>query len=63
MKTSEIRELLSRFPKAPVGFFPTPLQRLDRLSDELGAELWIKRDDFTGMGLFEQDSQAPVLHG
>ncbi len=52
MKTNEIRELLRRFPKAPVGFFPTPLQRLDRLSDELGAELWIKRDDFTGIGLF-----------
>ncbi|MFM9873944.1 MAG: 1-aminocyclopropane-1-carboxylate deaminase/D-cysteine desulfhydrase [Fimbriimonadaceae bacterium] len=27
---------------------PTPLHRLDRLSDELGCDLWIKRDDLTG---------------
>lgn len=29
---------------------PTPLERLDRLSDELGGpEIWIKRDDCTGL--------------
>jgi D-cysteine desulfhydrase family pyridoxal phosphate-dependent enzyme len=27
---------------------PTPLHRLDRLSDDLGIDLWIKRDDLTG---------------
>lgn len=27
---------------------PTPLQRMDRVSDSLGIELWIKRDDLTG---------------
>lgn len=27
---------------------PTPLHRLDRASDELGIDLWIKRDDLTG---------------
>ncbi len=27
---------------------PTPCHRLDRLSDRLGCELWIKRDDLTG---------------
>jgi D-cysteine desulfhydrase family pyridoxal phosphate-dependent enzyme len=27
---------------------PTPLHRLDRLSDRLGVDLWIKRDDMTG---------------
>ncbi len=26
---------------------PTPIQRLDRLSDRLGAEVWVKRDDLT----------------
>ncbi len=52
MRIEEVKALLERFPKAPVGFFPTPLQRLDRLSEELGVELWIKRDDFTGVGLF-----------
>jgi 1-aminocyclopropane-1-carboxylate deaminase/D-cysteine desulfhydrase-like pyridoxal-dependent ACC family enzyme len=27
---------------------PTPLHRLDRVSDDLGIDLWIKRDDLTG---------------
>lgn len=27
---------------------PTPLHRLDRLSEDLGLDLWIKRDDLTG---------------
>ncbi len=30
---------------------PTPLHRLDRLSVEVGCELWVKRDDLTGFGL------------
>jgi D-cysteine desulfhydrase family pyridoxal phosphate-dependent enzyme len=38
------------FPRLELGFFPTPLHRLDRLSAALGAELWIKRDDLTGLG-------------
>ena len=27
---------------------PTPIQKLDRLSDELGVNVYLKRDDFTG---------------
>ena len=27
---------------------PTPLHRLDRVSDDIGVDLWIKRDDLTG---------------
>ncbi len=30
---------------------PTPVQRLERLSAEVGAEIWVKRDDLTGFGL------------
>lgn len=30
---------------------PTPLERLNRLSDELGLEFWVKRDDLTGSHL------------
>ncbi|MDP8228685.1 MAG: D-cysteine desulfhydrase family protein [Candidatus Electryoneaceae bacterium] len=30
---------------------PTPLHRLDRLSDGWGGDIWIKRDDLTGSGL------------
>ena len=29
---------------------PTPLHRLDRISEDLGLELWIKRDDLTNFG-------------
>ena len=30
---------------------PTPLHRLERLSAELGTDLWIKRDDLTGFAM------------
>jgi D-cysteine desulfhydrase len=38
-------------PRVRLANLPTPLQRLDRLSAELGAELWVKRDDLTGCAL------------
>ncbi len=41
---------LSDFPKVNLGVFPTPLHRLDNISRELGANVWIKRDDLTGVG-------------
>lgn len=42
--------LLSRFPRVFLAHLPTPLERLDRLSKELGGpEIWIKRDDCTGV--------------
>lgn len=34
-----------------LGQLPTPLQRAPRLGDALGVDLWVKRDDLTGMGL------------
>lgn len=41
---------LSRFPRVFLAHLPTPLERLDRLSKELGGpEIWIKRDDCTGL--------------
>ena len=30
---------------------PTPFHRLDRISSDLGIDLWIKRDDLTGLAL------------
>lgn len=48
----EARKLLAQKAKYPLGFFPTPLHRLDNLSGELGVEIYIKRDDFTGRNLF-----------
>ncbi|MCO5091304.1 D-cysteine desulfhydrase [Bosea sp. (in: a-proteobacteria)] len=41
---------LARFPRVRLAHLPTPLERLDRLSRELGGpEIWIKRDDCTGL--------------
>ena len=41
---------LARFPRVFLAHLPTPLERLDRLSRELGGpEIWIKRDDCTGL--------------
>lgn len=38
-------------PKVDLILRPTPLHRLNRLSDELGIDLWIKRDDLTGFAM------------
>ena len=35
-------------PKISLAAIPTPLQRLDRTSRLLGANIWVKRDDLTG---------------
>lgn len=48
----EIKKLLSAVPRVSLGFFPTPMYRLDKLSAELGINLYIKRDDFTGKNQF-----------
>lgn len=37
--------------RLPLVLLPTPLHRLDRLSNDLGLDLWIKRDDLTGFAL------------
>ncbi|CUH60621.1 D-cysteine desulfhydrase family protein [Thalassobacter stenotrophicus] len=36
------------FPQAGFVPNPTPIERLDRLSDALGVDLWVKRDDLAG---------------
>jgi D-cysteine desulfhydrase len=36
-------------PRVELAYAPTPLLKLERLSAELGVELWIKRDDLTGL--------------
>lgn len=41
---------LARYPRRFLAHLPTPLEKLDRLSAELGGpEIWIKRDDCTGL--------------
>ncbi len=36
---------LSDFPRYPLMFGPSPVHRLDRLSEHLGATIWAKRED------------------
>jgi 1-aminocyclopropane-1-carboxylate deaminase len=36
---------LKNFPRYSLGFFPSPIQPLKRLSAALGVEIWAKRDD------------------
>ena len=39
------------FPRIPLGVLPTPIQKLENISRILGTNVWIKRDDMTGIGL------------
>jgi len=48
----KLRQLTGAKPRANLGFYPTPFYKLERLSGQLGVELYIKRDDFSGMSLF-----------
>lgn len=38
-------------PRVSVATLPTPLSAAPRLSEALGLEVWLKRDDLTGLGL------------
>lgn len=42
---------LFTLPRIPLATLPTPLQPAPRLSDAIGVEVWLKRDDLTGLGL------------
>ena len=45
-----IKDRLKHFPRTKLMTAETPLERLDRMSDHLGIDLWLKRDDLTGLG-------------
>jgi 1-aminocyclopropane-1-carboxylate deaminase len=48
--THELDAALARRPRAPLALLPTPVHRLDNFRRALdGPELWIKRDDLTGL--------------
>ncbi|MBR0464749.1 MAG: D-cysteine desulfhydrase family protein [Clostridia bacterium] len=42
---------LNEFDRVPLGLFPTPIHRLANISRLLGADIYIKRDDLSGLGL------------
>ena len=39
------------FPRIRLGVLPTPIQKLENISRILGTNVYIKRDDMTGIGL------------
>ena len=47
-----VQELLRAMPRVSLGFYPTPLHHLDTLSRELGVDIYLKRDDLSGMSTF-----------
>ncbi len=42
---------LDSFPRVSLGVFPTPVQKLENISRLLHTNVYIKRDDLTGLGL------------
>ena len=42
-------ERVATVPRVPLAALPTPLEHCQRLGTELGIELYIKRDDMTGL--------------
>lgn len=53
MKTiDEIRRMLAKFPKENLGFYPTPFYQLKKVSADYGVNLYVKREDFSGVSLF-----------
>ena len=42
---------LDSFPRVSLGVFPTPIQKLENISKLLHTNVYVKRDDLTGLGL------------
>ena len=38
------------FDRVSIGVFPTPVQKLENISRLLGTQVYVKRDDLTGIG-------------
>lgn len=41
----------SQFPRVSLGILPTPMYRLPNISEKLGKNVYVKRDDMTGVAL------------
>ncbi len=46
---AELKERLGKLPRVSLGALPTPLEPLPRISELLGVQVFIKRDDLTGL--------------
>ena len=45
----DVKRRIRKFPRERIAMLPTPIHRLDRLSAQLNADIWIVRDDMTGI--------------
>lgn len=69
MDLEEVRSRLGKIPRVKLVNKPTPLHVARRLSEELGVELYIKRDDLTGIAFGGNKSRnlefrlEPVANG
>lgn len=48
----EAKEMLGSLKRARLGFYPTPLHKLEAVSEQWGVNLYVKREDFSGITLF-----------
>jgi D-cysteine desulfhydrase/L-cysteate sulfo-lyase len=46
-----LHQALSLHPRAAIGHLPTPIEPMANLGRQLGLDLWVKRDDLTGIGM------------
>jgi L-cysteate sulfo-lyase len=49
---SQAKKHFALLPRVELGFFPTPLHKLQNISTYFGVDIYMKRDDLTGPGLF-----------
>ncbi|GLQ12095.1 1-aminocyclopropane-1-carboxylate deaminase [Devosia yakushimensis] len=48
MTLDELEEYVTTLPRKRVGFYPTPLHKVENLSKKYGIELYLKREDLAG---------------
>lgn len=46
----KLKDALARFPRMAMAHLPTKIEWMGNLGAELGIDLWVKRDDCTGIG-------------
>ncbi len=51
MSLDQLRHIISQQPRVRLGEWPTPLVKLERMSQQLGVELFMKRDELSGIAL------------
>ena len=63
MILADLKEALLRHPRVTLGVRPTPLHAAPRFSSSVGAEVWLKRDDLTGIATGGNKVSAAKLLG